>query len=49
MRKFPGDGNGFIIPLMNIYDTIRPNLHFNKFAMGEPLFVEYKRPIEPPV
>ena len=33
-------------PLMNRYDDIRANLHFNKFAVGELLFVEYKCPIE---
>ena len=33
-------------PLMNMYDDIRANLHFNKFAVGELLFVEYKCPIE---
>ena len=32
--------------LMNMYDEIRANLHFNKFAVGELLFVEYKCPIE---
>jgi AraC-like DNA-binding protein len=31
---------------MNMYDTLRANLHFNKFAVGEQLFVEYKCPIE---
>ena len=35
-----------MIPMMNMYDTIRANLHFNKFAVGELLFVEYKCPIE---
>ncbi|HEY6363351.1 MAG TPA: hypothetical protein VI585_01040 [Candidatus Binatia bacterium] len=30
-------------PMMN---TIRANLHFNKFEVGELLFVEYKCPIE---
>jgi AraC-like DNA-binding protein len=30
-------------PMMN---TIRANLHFNKFVVGELLFVEYKCPIE---
>jgi len=29
-----------------MYDTIRANLHFNKFTVGELLFVEYKCPIE---
>ena len=33
-------------PLMNMYDEIRGNLHFNKFTVGELLFVEYKCPIE---
>ena len=33
-------------PLMNMYDAIRANLHFNKFTVGELLFVEYKCPIE---
>jgi len=33
-------------PLMNMYDEIHSNLHFNKFAVGELLFVEYKCPIE---
>jgi AraC-like DNA-binding protein len=33
-------------PIMNMYDEIRSNLHFNKFAVGELLFVEYKCPIE---
>lgn len=37
---------GFMIPMLNTYDTIRANLHFNKFAVGELLFVEYKCPIE---
>jgi AraC-like DNA-binding protein len=32
--------------MMNMYDTIRADLHFNKFAVGELLFVEYKCPIE---
>jgi AraC-like DNA-binding protein len=31
---------------MNMYDEIRANLHFNKFTVGELLFVEYKCPIE---
>ncbi len=35
-----------MIPMMNIYETIRDDLHFNKFAVGELLFVEYKCPIE---
>jgi AraC-like DNA-binding protein len=34
------------MPMMNMYETIRANLHFNKFAVGELLFVEYKCPIE---
>jgi hypothetical protein len=33
------------MPMMNMYDVIRDNLHFNKFAVGELLFVEYKCPI----
>jgi hypothetical protein len=33
-------------PMMNMYDVIRDNLHFNKFVVGELLFVEYKCPIE---
>jgi hypothetical protein len=33
-------------PMMNMYDTIRANLHFNKFVVGELLFVEYQCPIE---
>ena len=32
--------------MMNMYDAIRDNLHFNKFTVGELLFVEYKCPIE---
>lgn len=32
--------------MINIYDTIRENLHFNKFVVDELLFVEYKCPIE---
>src|SRR6185295_7127277 len=35
-----------MIPMMNMYETIRDNLHFNKFSVGELLFVEYKCPIE---
>ena len=35
-----------MIPMINTYDTIRENLHFNKFTVGELLFVEYKCPIE---
>lgn len=35
-----------MIPMMNMYDSIRDNLHFNKFSVGELLFVEYKCPIE---
>ncbi len=35
-----------MIPMLNTYDTIRANLHFNKFTVGELLFVEYKCPIE---
>jgi len=33
-------------PMMNMYESIRDNLHFNKFTVGELLFVEYKCPIE---
>jgi hypothetical protein len=32
--------------LMNRYDEIRANLHFNKFVVGELLFVECKCPID---
>jgi AraC-like DNA-binding protein len=46
MRKFAGEGNGFMNSMMNMYDEIRANLHFNKFVVGELLFVEYKCPIE---
>jgi hypothetical protein len=35
-----------MISMMNTYDTIRTSLHFNKFVVGELLFVEYKCPIE---
>jgi AraC-like DNA-binding protein len=35
-----------MIPMINTYDTIRESLHFNKFVVGELLFVEYKCPIE---
>jgi AraC family transcriptional regulator, exoenzyme S synthesis regulatory protein ExsA len=35
-----------MIPMMNTYDTIRGSLHFNKFEVGDLLFVEYKCPIE---
>jgi AraC family transcriptional regulator, exoenzyme S synthesis regulatory protein ExsA len=35
-----------MIPMLNTYETIRDNLHFNKFTVGELLFVEYKCPIE---
>jgi AraC family transcriptional regulator, exoenzyme S synthesis regulatory protein ExsA len=35
-----------MIPMMNMYETIRDDLHFNKFSVGELLFVEYKCPIE---
>jgi hypothetical protein len=38
MRKLAGGGNGSVNPMMNMYDTIRANLHFNKFAVGERLF-----------
>jgi len=33
-------------PMINTYEMIRADLHFNKFAVGELLFVEYKCPIE---
>jgi hypothetical protein len=33
-------------PMMNMYEAIRENLHFNKFTVGELLFVEYTCPIE---
>lgn len=33
-------------PMMNMYDDIRGNLLFNKFTVGELLFVEYKCPLE---
>jgi hypothetical protein len=46
MRKFAGEGNGFMNSMMNMYAEIRANLHFNKFVVGELLFVEYKCPIE---
>ena len=32
--------------MLNMYESVRDNLHFNKFAVGELLFVEYKCPIE---
>ncbi|HWH78016.1 MAG TPA: AraC family transcriptional regulator [Candidatus Binatus sp.] len=32
--------------MMNMYESLRENLHFNKFEVGELLFVEYKCPIE---
>jgi AraC-like DNA-binding protein len=35
-----------MIPMMNTYDLIRTSLYFNKFVVGELLFVEYKCPIE---
>ena len=35
-----------MILMTNMYETIRDNLHFNKFSVGELLFVEYKCPIE---
>ena len=35
-----------MIPMINAYDTIREGLHFNKFEVGELLFVEYKCPLE---
>lgn len=42
MLKFAGGGSGFVIPVMNMYESIRANLHFNKFVVEELLFVEYK-------
>lgn len=33
-------------PMMNMYEAIRENLHFNKFTVGELLFVQYTCPIE---
>jgi AraC-like DNA-binding protein len=35
-----------MMPMMNTYEMIRGDLHFNKFTVGELLFVEYKCPIE---
>lgn len=35
-----------MMPMLNTYDTIRESLHFNKFTVGELLFVEYKCPID---
>jgi len=35
-----------MFPMLNTYDTIRESLHFNKFTVGDLLFVEYKCPIE---
>jgi AraC-like DNA-binding protein len=35
-----------MIQMLNTYDTIRESLHFNKFTVGELLFVEYKCPID---
>ncbi len=32
--------------MIDMYEIIRDNLHFNKFVVGELLFVEYKCPIE---
>jgi hypothetical protein len=31
-------GLAAMIPMMNMYETIRDNLHFNKFTVGELLF-----------
>jgi len=45
-RKFAGGGNGLMNSMLNMYNEIRANLHFNKFSVGELLFVEYKCPIE---
>lgn len=33
-------------PMLNTYETIRDGLHFNKFVVGDELFVEYKCPID---
>jgi AraC family transcriptional regulator, exoenzyme S synthesis regulatory protein ExsA len=38
--------HGSMTPLMNMYEAIRENLHFNKFTVGELLFVEYKCPLD---
>jgi AraC family transcriptional regulator, exoenzyme S synthesis regulatory protein ExsA len=46
LRKFADGGNGTMNSMMNMYEFVRGNLHFNKFAVGELLFVEYKCPIE---
>jgi hypothetical protein len=35
--------------MLTTYETIRENLHFNKFTVGELLFVEYKCPTEPDI
>lgn len=32
--------------MLNVYETIQSGLHYNKFEVGELLFVEYKCPIE---
>ena len=32
--------------IVNLYEEIRGNLHFNKFTVGELLFVEYTCPVE---
>ena len=31
--------------MINVYETIRSDLHFNKFQVGDLLFVEYKCPL----
>src|SRR5918999_2529989 len=46
LTRVPGRAAAFMIAMMNTYDTIRESLHFNKFVVGELLFVEYKCPIE---
>ena len=32
--------------MLNVYETVRSSLHFNKFEVGDLLFVEYACPIE---
>ncbi len=32
--------------MLNVYETIQSGLHYNKFEVGDLLFVEYKCPIE---
>jgi len=43
--KFAGADSGFMTALMNMYDAIRANLHFNKFAVGA-AFRRVQMPIE---